>query len=275
VIVLRGLSIYKTKPYQCNILWIISHPDLVAIAECESYNLVFTASEKHKAYLNAQGIAAETLLQCTDQNLFSIKTDGDREVSGHAIFVGNTRNVYRPIIKHAIENDIDFQVVGAGWRDFIPASYVIADYAPNDSLPDLYGSAKFVLNDHWQSMKVWGFISNRVFDVVACGAPCLSDYVEGIEQIFGGAVVTYDDKTDFSDAVNRASRLRKNEPLLAETSARVVREHTFQRRAEQILGRFNEWEKGVLSSKTYDGVGEAKSGTTRCQGANSEQWLKG
>ena len=242
VIVLRGLSIYKTKPYQCNILWIISHPDLISVAECESYHLIFTASEKHKDYLNAHGVGAQTLLQCTDHHRFTLDPEANSKLTGKVLFVGNTRNVYRPIVKQAIENGLDFSVIGAGWRDFLPASYVAADHAPNETLPDLYRSAAFVLNDHWQSMRTWGFISNRVFDVIACGVPCLSDHVEGIDDLFGGAVVTYDGQSDFAAAVERASRLKSDKQMSIDASAHILHEHTFLRRAERIVQRLIEWE---------------------------------
>lgn len=243
VIVLRGLSVYRPKPYQCNVLWIISHPDLIAVAECESYDLVFTASEKHKEHLRSQHIDAMTLLQCTDHRRFNLGEDDDAPVPSKPIFVGNTRNVYRNIVRHAIEADLDFDVVGAGWRDFIPASYVSADYLENKSLPALYRSSEFVLNDHWDSMKNWGFISNRVFDVVASGTPCLSDEVEGIDELFGRAVVTYDGKKDFRSAANTASQLREEPAMLQKASEKVRNEHSFLRRAEQILEQFSKWEK--------------------------------
>ncbi len=45
VIVLRGLDEYEPRPGQVNLMWLISHPDLVNTAELLSYDHVFVASE--------------------------------------------------------------------------------------------------------------------------------------------------------------------------------------------------------------------------------------
>jgi spore maturation protein CgeB len=47
-----------------------------------------------------------------------------------------------------------------------------------------------VLNDHWEDMRREGFISNRVFDALACGASVVSDRVSGIEDLAPGLVHT-------------------------------------------------------------------------------------
>ena len=49
-----------------------------------------------------------------------------------------------------------------------------------------------MLNDHWRDMRDEGFISNRIYDALACGAFVLSDEVPGIGEEFDGAVATYD-----------------------------------------------------------------------------------
>ena len=45
-----------------------------------------------------------------------------------------------------------------------------------------------MLNDHWDTMRAWGFVSNRIFDVLACGTPVISDHLPEIEELFDGAV---------------------------------------------------------------------------------------
>jgi spore maturation protein CgeB len=261
-IVLRGLSSYKAKPYQCNIMWVISHPDLISRAEYESYDIIFTASAKHQAHLNAQNIPAHTLLQCTDQHRFNPGSERMSQLE-KAIFIGNTRNVYRNVVKYAVESGIELNVIGAGWRDFIPGSYVIDDFIKNARVADRYRSAEFVLNDHWESMRTWGFVSNRVFDVIACGTPCLSDLVEGMSDIFGEAVVTYSGKADFESAVSLAKSLRERPNVLMEASDRILSGHTFSERAKTILRRFEMWENCALNGGSLKNSAEVNVSGSR------------
>lgn len=46
-----------------------------------------------------------------------------------------------------------------------------------------YRSAVWALNDHWSDMRDRGFVSNRVFDVLASGGRLLTDEVEGLDEI--------------------------------------------------------------------------------------------
>mgnify|MGYP003325756257 CR=1 FL=1 len=50
-------------------------------------------------------------------------------------------------------------------------------------------------------MREWGFVSNRIFDVLACGTPVISDPVPGLHELFGDAVVTVEDVTALRTAV--------------------------------------------------------------------------
>ena len=40
-------------------------------------------------------------------------------------------------------------------------------------------------------MREHGFVSNRIYDALACGACVISDEVAGLDEMFGGAVATY------------------------------------------------------------------------------------
>jgi spore maturation protein CgeB len=40
-------------------------------------------------------------------------------------------------------------------------------------------------------MRAWGFVSNRLFDVLACGTAVISDPVERTDELFDGAVLEY------------------------------------------------------------------------------------
>ena len=74
----------------------------------------------------------------------------------------------RPAAHRARPRDLG-QPAGTG---LIDTSRVMAEHVPNDELRHVYSSAGIVLNDHWDDMREHGYISNRVYDALACGAPC-------------------------------------------------------------------------------------------------------
>jgi len=191
VICLRGLSHYNPTPDQVNICWLISHPDTVSIAELQQYDRVYVASNAYCGTLKRAGVNnAEVLLQCVDTDLF--RASGDSHLKEFdVLFVGNSRNVMRPIIRDAISVNAPLTIIGSGWDELIPERLIWQKSMPHKELPETYKSARVILNDHWQTMAEHDFISNRLFDCVAVGAYVISDFVEGISELFGPLVKQY------------------------------------------------------------------------------------
>lgn len=44
-------------------------------------------------------------------------------------------------------------------------------------------SADILLNDHWEDMREKGFVSNRIYDGLACGAFILTDMVKAMGEL--------------------------------------------------------------------------------------------
>ena len=97
--------------------------------------------------------------------------------SHEILFVGNSRNQYREVVKWCVEENLPISVYGGGWEQFIPKHYIKGQFIDNNILPYYYHNAGVVLNDHWEDMKQKGFVSNRVYDVLAVGGRILSDSV--------------------------------------------------------------------------------------------------
>ena len=66
-------------------------------------------------------------------------------------------------------------MVGGSWTP----RWSMVVYVRNAELAVLYSSVAVLLNDHHEEMREWGFVSNRVFDALACGAMVLSDHLPG------------------------------------------------------------------------------------------------
>lgn len=233
-LVLRGLSEYKPSPNQINLMWNISHPDKISDEEYERYDHVFVASISYAKQLAAKlNVPVTSLLQCTDEQLFY--PDKDLTIPAHPIlFVGNSRNQYRHIVKHALEANLPITVYGNNWEAFINKKYLAGKHISNTQLRKYYSRCNILLNDHWPSMSNNGFISNRLFDAGACGAVIVSDEVEGLNEIFGNMIITYDKKSaGLVKAVQQAQEASGS--VNEELSKHVLSNHTFTQRAAQIL----------------------------------------
>src|SRR3989344_6904557 len=96
------------------------------------------------------------------------------------------------MIKFTLNADFGLRIWGKGWEDFANKRYLSNQKISLDKeLRDIYSSAHIVLNDHWSDMKKWGFVNNRIFDVLACGGFIISDFTPGIRELFGQIVVCY------------------------------------------------------------------------------------
>ncbi|MFL5646992.1 MAG: glycosyltransferase [Chloroflexota bacterium] len=236
-----GLKEAPTRRGQINLLWQISHPDLASAEMFDRYDQAFVASDRFAERMAREArIPVASLHQATDPRRFWPDPTGPAE---DLLFVANSRKVQRRIVADLADTEHDLAVYGHGWTaDLIDPRFVKGDTILNADLRRYYSSAKIVLNDHWDDMRTEGFISNRIYDAVACGAFVISDHVDGIEEEFGSAVVTYRDADELHDLIERYLADPIERRRLAERGRQVVVErHTFDERArvlEEVADRF-------------------------------------
>ncbi len=240
VLVIRGLDAVLPPPHATGLLWVISHPDEVTRDEAAAYDAVFAASRTWAASRAAEwGLPVEPLLQCTDTTRFHPGL-AEPDSGPRRLFVGNARHHLRPSVAAAIETGTPLTVIGTGWDEWLPAGEVTvgADRVANEDLPALYASAGLVLNDHWEDMRVEGFVSNRIFDVLATGARLLTDAVAGLDDVLGDGptLPTWSHLSEFAHLTGEP--LEDHYPDAAARLAlaeKVVAEHSFDARAATLL----------------------------------------
>lgn len=233
VIVLRGLNRYEPKPEHFNIMWNISHPDQVAYEEYEEYDLVCVASVSYAAFLRTvirKPVAC--LLQSTDTSRF-YPTDKNPSVAADVLFVGNSRNEYRDIVRWAVDADSDLSVYGTRWEGFIDSKLVKGENINNTKLGSYYCSANAVLNDHWASMRDYGLVSNRIFDVLAAGGTLISDKCHSSGYLFGEAVQQVSNSEEFETALKEVHR--RDEVQKLKVADYVAKKHSFYARSQSLL----------------------------------------
>ncbi|MGV1035870.1 MAG: glycosyltransferase [Candidatus Nanopelagicales bacterium] len=238
VLVLRGLIEVDPQPGRVNMMWVISHPDMVTPAELARFDICFAAGAPWAQQMTAEGdIPVRTLLQATDPERFHPGV-AEPDTGQAVLFVGGSRRHMRPIVRDSIAARLDLAVYGGGWRgEFeLPAGVLRAEYLPNEVVPAAYRSAGIVLSDHWADMAAAGFLSNRLFDAVGAGARVISDDVSGIEDVFGDAVAVYQTVEDLERLCSPEGRSTLPTEEQLQVAAQTVRqEHSFDARAWELL----------------------------------------
>lgn len=243
VIALRGLNRYRPKPGQINLIWNIT-PDKISDEECEEFDHVFVASRSQAAKLaDRLQTSVSSLLPCTDPDLFY--PDPNPEVPVESLlFVGDSQEQYRQMVRFAVEEEMPVGVYGKGWEMFIPASYIRGEYIESSVLRQHYSRCEILLNDHRPAMRDLGYISNRLFDAAACGAFVISDAMEEAYAVFGEDLVTCKSESEFRSHIRYYLAHPEERYRIAERlRSRVLSAHTFTHRAEEILANIKELDK--------------------------------
>ena len=240
VVHLKGLSCFHPKPGQFNVLWSISHPEGLTGEECDGYDLIAVASPLLAPQLRERTRTPVIVLeQATDP--WVMRPDPRPELAHELVYVANSRGVLRPIARDLLPTERDLAIWGSGWEGLIDTSRVVAEHLPNAQLCHVYSSAGIVLNDHWDDMREHGYISNRVYDALACGALVLSDDVPGLTERFGEAVAVYRSPAELRELIERLlaepGELRRRREL---GRAAVLAEHTFAHRVDELLAVVHE-----------------------------------
>jgi O-antigen biosynthesis protein len=237
VIQLKGRGTSSPTEGSLHVLWVISHPDEVTEEECDRADLVLVASERFAAELRHRTSSrVEVLLQATDERRFSPQPRSERYRHDLA-FVGNSKFSHRPAVDAAVAAGLDLAIYGDNWDGYAPARLVRARHVPNEELPELYSSVTLLLNDHWADMRRWGFVSNRCYDALACGAVMVSDHLDELDTQLDGAVATFDGPDDLAAVVRELSSDPDERRRRAERGrAAVLARHTFAHRADELVG---------------------------------------
>lgn len=236
-LVLRGIKPYYRDVYNnISYMWNISHPNEINVSEYNQYDHVFVASSTLATKLSSNSevtVPVSMLLQCSDLDSISFATE---KYKYDLLFVGNTRGVYRQIINDVEGIPYKLSIIGQGWDDTPAKENVISDFVSNCELGQLYHNSKIVLNDHWDDMRKNGFVSNRLFDIVAADAFVISDYMPEIKAIFGDRVETYRSKEELHEKIKYYMENDEQRIIKAEGGRDFIcKEHTFANRVKEII----------------------------------------
>lgn len=206
-----GISYIYKKPIEklsnniFKIIWIYSHPERVTSTSLRGYDRIYCCSTFFIKKLHKMGYTdARVMLGATSKRPVKVPNKYD------IVFVGNNRGP-RGMDGRAIINqlkslgDLPYRIAifGSNWKGRIPNSWYAGRYYPYLELQKLYASSKICLQDHRKEMTDEGFVSVKVFDILASGSLVISDINKGLGPIFKGAVPQYKSAQHLKQLLNR------------------------------------------------------------------------
>jgi hypothetical protein len=236
-ITLRGLVRYRPKGHQINLLWLISHPDDVGIAEIKEFDHCYVASEFHVSILSELvPDKVEFMPQCTDTKRFYFNEDDINTQPDRCLYVANSRGIFRDPVRWAVQDELDLDVYGVGWEPFVTGSRLKGGVIPNSVLGGAYSSSRLVICDHWDDMKALGYVSNRVFDVLGAGGRLVVDAVRGFENLVPAKYVNiFETRKEFSEIIGGPEWVDLHQRR--EAAEWTAKYHSFDARAAVISER--------------------------------------
>ena len=236
VLVLRGVERIRPQAGAINLLWIISHPSRISKHEVKAFDAVFAASNSWAKKASMRfGVEVHALLQATNPDKFN-PTVAEPDSGEEILFLGNTRNEFRQIIRDCIDAGISPAIYGKDWDRFVSKDLIKGTFVPNEDVAGMYRSAGVVLNDHWPDMAQHGFLSNRLFDAAASGARVVSDDVAGINEVFGEAVAVFQTPSELAELCSKATRDEwGSQDEISKRAQQIGIEHSFDQRAKVLV----------------------------------------
>ncbi|HOO46869.1 MAG TPA: tetratricopeptide repeat protein, partial [Deltaproteobacteria bacterium] len=187
IIAFIGVPLKELPRNAYKIAWVYSHPDMITSANLRQYDKIFCMSPLFIPKLEAMGYRdVELLIGATS------KQPLDRQIEYDIVFVGNSRGSQgRQIVTDIGETPYNFKVWGNDWDNVLSEKYFAGRYFANEKLQELYATALISITDHHPDMAREGFLSNKIFDILASGGFAISDENACIQEIFGDTVPQY------------------------------------------------------------------------------------
>lgn len=219
-----------------NLVWLYSHPDLVTPHNLKHFDKIFSASELFIPKLKAMGYSnVEAMIASTSKKPVRVPLKYD------VIFLGNARSSRsdgRGVVGDLRKTTQNFKVWGNLWKGLLTDKHYGGEYWEYEKLEELYAAARITMNDHHPDMAREGFVSNKMFDILASGGFVISDKNRGIARIFGSAVPQYESIEQLQALITFYLENPVEREKLMIAGRKIALSNTYRNRAVQIVREF-------------------------------------
>ena len=236
IIHLFGSPANTLPDYTYNMVWLYSHPDMVTPENLRQFDKIFCASPDFTLKLQVMGYTnLETMIPATS------KRPSKAQIKHDIIFLGNARTRRpegRSVVRDMGQTPHDFKVWGNLWEYILPRKYYGGRYWDYHKLDNLYASARITLTDHHPDMAKEGFVSNKIFDILASGGFVISDRNAGLDKIFGKTVPQYESTGHLQELVEFYLNNPDERERLMLKGREIALDNTYRDRAIQFAREF-------------------------------------
>ena len=233
---LFGSPAKKLPAHTYNVVWLYSHPDQVNAHNLRQFDIIFSASPDFMVKLHDMGYTnVEVMIPSTS------KRPSKENIRQDIVFLGNARSRRpggRSVVRDLAQLSYDFKVWGNLWERIIPKKHYGGRHWDYRELDKLYASARITPTDHHPDMAREGFVSNKVFDILASGGFAISDRNKGIEGIFGDAVPQYESAQHLQELLGFYLNNPPRREELMFKGRKIALANTYKDRASRIVRGF-------------------------------------
>lgn len=201
----------------------------------------------HDFYLSSSKKSQEYIAKKQDKNiyLFPIATNPDNfnfdtiyeEYESDYCFTGNYWGYERDIIEFLNPKDLkyNFTIYGEDWDKidkFREHNKGFVDYL---NIPKIYSSTKLVIDDANDTIKDYGVINSRVFDVIASKTLVITNSKIGSEETFSEMLPYFSSKEELYSLINfYLENENERNFKIKELYEFVLNNHTYKHRAKRF-----------------------------------------
>ena len=234
-----GKSVKQFSSSIFKIVWIYSHPEKVNSSNLHDYDRIYCLSTSYPEKLKKMGYPnAQVMLGATSKRPLKVLNKYD------IVFVGNSRGSSgRTIVKDLKSlGKLPYRIGiwGRGWKGRIPDSWYGGYYWPYSELSNLYASSKICIQDHRIEMAREGFVSIKIFDILASGSLAISDSNAGMRKVFKGAVPEYKSVQHLGQLLNYYINNSQERARLIKLGQKTAFACPWEKRAALFMGEFRE-----------------------------------
>ncbi|MBI5558036.1 MAG: glycosyltransferase [Deltaproteobacteria bacterium] len=151
-------------------------------------------------------------------------------------FVGNIFHVPRDIVAHLpLSDSWRFRYWGrleSPGHPFTPYHEGRVSYY---DVPEIYNSAKIVMEDCTPMCKPWGCINSRTFEAMACGACVVSNDVPELRDLFPDEILIYRNRQELEEILAYYLAHDEERKAVGQRARQAIEKgHTYRKRAEEF-----------------------------------------